>query len=136
MNNQPRKIASKSFFSALPSKLLSHPSGGALAVLAHIERAWAYSFLGDRGGSQTQGFRDVIGRLMRGDRIGQATDVFNMRWATLSAQLAEAQLDVTYGAQIPLDNLGRMWVARDDARNFMILGDPAVRLRTEDLAAV
>ena len=133
MNDQPRKIASKAFFSALPSKLLSHPHGGALAVLAHIERAWAYSFLGDKGGSQTQGFRDVLGRFMRGDRIGQATDVFNMRWATLSAQLAEAQLDLRYGGQIPLDKLGRMWVARDDARNFMILGDPAVRLRVEDL---
>jgi hypothetical protein len=133
LNNQPRKIASKAFFSALPARLLTHPGGGALAVLAHIERAWAYSFLGDKGGSQTQGFRDVLGRLMRGDRIGQATDVFNMRWATLSAQLAEAQLDLSYGSQIPLAKLGRMWVARDDARNFMILGDPAVRLRVEDL---
>ena len=133
MNDQPRKIASKAFFSALPAKLLTHPGGGALAVLAHIERAWAYSFLGDKGGSQTQGFRDVLGRLMRGDRIGQATDVFNMRWATLSAQLAEAQLDLKFGGQTPLDKLGRMWVARDDARNFMILGDPAVRLRVEDL---
>jgi hypothetical protein len=135
LNNRPRKIANEAFFSALPAKLLTHPCGGALAVLAHIERAWAYSFLGDKGGSQTQGFRDVLGRLMRGDRIGQATDVFNTRWATLSAQLAEAQLDLSYGTEIPLAKLGRMWVARDDARNFMILGDPAVRLRVEDLAA-
>src|ERR1017187_683468 len=133
MNNQPRKIALKAFFSALPSKLLSHPSGGALAVLAHIERAWAYSFQGDKGASQTQGFRDVIGRLLRGERIGQATDVFNTRWAALSAQLAETHLDLKHGADIPLKTLGRMWVARDDARNFMILGDPAVRLRVEDL---
>ncbi len=136
MNNQPRRIAPKPFFSKLPSKLLSHPDGGALAVLAHIERAWAYSFLGDKGGSQTQGFRDVIGRLLRGDRIGQATDVFNTRWAALSVQLSEAQLDLQHGADVSLKALGRMWVARDDARNFMILGDPAVRLRVEDLQAV
>jgi len=135
MNNQPRRIASKAFFSQLPSKMLSHPNGGALAVLAHIERAWAYSFLGDKGGSQIQGFRDVIGRLLRGDRIGQATDVFNTRWAALSVQLSETQLDLQHGADISLKTLGRMWVARDDARNFMILGDPAVRLRTEDLPA-
>lgn len=133
MNTQPRKIAPKPFFSALPAKLLSHPGGGALAVLAHIERAWAYSFLGDKGGSQTQGFRDVMGRLLRGDRIGQATDVFNTRWAALSAQLSEAQLDLAHGADIPLKTLGRLWIARDDARNFMILGDPAARLRVEDI---
>jgi hypothetical protein len=136
MNNQPRKIAPKAFFSALPAKLLSHPSGGALAVLAHIERAWAYSFQGDKGSSQTQGFRDVIGRLMMGDRIGQATDAFNIRWAALSAQLLEKQDDRKYGVDISLQALGRMWVARDDARNFMILGDPAVRLRVEDLPPV
>jgi hypothetical protein len=70
MNNQPRRIALKPFFSKLPQRLLAHPNGGALAVLAHIERAWAYSFTDDKTGSQTQGFRDVIGRLLRGDRIG------------------------------------------------------------------
>jgi hypothetical protein len=133
MNNKPRIIAPKPFFSQLPSRLLSHPDGGALAVLAHIGRAWAYSFLGDKGGSQTQGFRDVIGRLLRGERIGQATDVFNNRWAALSVQLSETHLDLQRGADISLKTLGRMWIARDDARNFMILGDPAVRLRVEDL---
>jgi hypothetical protein len=132
MNGNPKRIAPKPFFSKLPQKLLAHPNGGALAVLAHIERAWAYSFMEDRA-SQTQGFRDVIGRLLRGERIGQATDVFNTRWAALSVQLAETQLDLQRGADVSLKALGRMWVARDDARNFMILGDPAVRLRVEDL---
>lgn len=136
MDSQPRRIAPRAFFSKLPARLLSHENGGALAVLAHIERAWTYSFQGDKGGSQTQGFRDVIGRLLRGDRIGQATDVFNTRWAALSAQLSEAQLNHGQGADIPLAALGRLWVARDDARNFLILGDPAVRLRVEDLAAI
>jgi hypothetical protein len=133
MNKQPKRIAHKPFFAKLPQKLLAHPNGGALAVLAHIERAWAYSFTEDKAGSQTQGFRDVIGRLLRGERIGQATDVFNTRWAALSVQLAETQLDLQRGADVSLKALGGMWVARDDARNFMILGDPAVRLRVEDL---
>ena len=133
MNNQPKRIAPKPFFAKFPQKLLAHPNGGALAVLAHIERAWAYSFTEDKAGTQTQGFRDVIGRLLRGERIGQATDVFNTRWAALSVQLAETQLALQHGADVSLKALGRMWVARDDARNFMILGDPAVRLRVEDL---
>lgn len=133
LNKQPRRIAQKPFFSRLPQKMLSHPQGGALAGLAHIERAWAYSFQGQRGGSQIQGFRDVIGRLLRGERIGQATDMFNMRWAALSAELADLHADLLHGADVPMKTLGNLWVARDDARNFMIFGDPAVRLRVEDM---
>jgi len=113
--------------------MLSHPGGGALAVLAHIERAWAYSFQGQRKSPQIQGFRDVIGRLLRGERIGQATDAFNMRWAALSTELSDAQAKRPEGAEISLNYLANLWVSRDDARNYMILGDPAVRLRVNDM---
>jgi hypothetical protein len=134
LGGTPRQLAERAFFSRLPQRLLSDPGGGALAVLAHIDRAWAYSFQAPRGGSQVQGFRDVLGRLMIGERIGQATDSFNLRWAALSTTLAEYQLDAFRGADVPLRTLGRMWVARDDARNFVVLGDPAVRIRVEDLS--
>jgi len=136
MNKAPRQIAERPFFSRLPQALLSHQSGGALAVLAHIERAWAYAFQSTKGGSQIQGFRDVIGRLLRGERIGQATDTFNIRWSVLSTALAEVQLEKQNGAEVPLKTLGRLWVARDDARNFMIFGDPAVRLRVDDMPEI
>jgi hypothetical protein len=133
LNTQPRRIAQKPFFSRLPQKMLSHPQGGALAVLAHLDRAWAYSFQTQKGGPQIQGFRDVIGRLLCGQRIGQATDMFNIRWAALSSVLADLHADLRLGADVPMKTLGNLWVARDDARNFMILGDPAVRLRVEDM---
>ena len=131
--NAPRRIAPEPFFARLPQQILAHPNGGALAVLAHIERAWAYAFQGPRGGSQVQGFRDVLGRLLRGERIGQATDMFNLRWAALSTDLSELQDDLRRGIDVPLRKLGNLWIARDDARNFMVLGDPAVRLRVEDM---
>jgi hypothetical protein len=133
VEKQPRRIANKPFFSRLPQAMLSHPNGGALAVLAHIERAWAYSFQGQRGGPQIQGFRDVIGRLLRGERIGQATDMFNVRWAAISTELSELQADLARGADISMQTLGNLWISRDDARNFIVLGDPAVRLRVEDM---
>lgn len=135
-NGQPRRIAPRAFFSRLPQALLSHRDGGALAVLAHIERAWAFSFQNDRGGAQTQGFRDVISRLLRGQRIGAATDTFNLRWAALSTQLAEAHVDLMHDPSMDLRQLGMLWVARDDARNFMILGDPAVRLREAQMPEI
>jgi len=35
---------------------------------------------------------------------------------------------------VPAPNLAIRWVARDDARYYLILGDPAVRLRVEAIA--
>ena len=69
-------------------------------------------------------------------RIGQATDMFNMRWAAISTELSEMQSDLARGADIPTRTLGNLWISRDDARNFMVLGDPAVRLRVEDMPQV
>ena len=135
LNAKPKQISERPFISALPQHLLAHPNGGALACLAHVERAWAFSFQSDRGGSQTQGFRDVIARLLRGERLGYATDSFNIRWAALSTDLAEFKNDAGLGADVPLNTVGRLWIARDDARNYVILGDPAVRLRVEDMSA-
>jgi hypothetical protein len=131
----PRQIAPKPMLGRLPQSLLAHPDGGALAVLGHVERAWAYSFQSERGGPQTQGFRDVITRVLLGQRLGQATDQFNTRWAALSTELAElldriADTELTEPAQ---RKLARAWVARDDARNYIIFGDPVVRLRIEDM---
>jgi len=133
MNAAPKRIADKPFLSKLPQALLAHNEGGALAAIAHVERAWAYSFQSDKGGAQVQGFREVLARLLNGDRVGQATDTFNMRWAALSTRLAELQVDLQHGADVPLKMLGQFWIARDDARNFMILGDPAVQLRVKDM---
>jgi hypothetical protein len=136
LNKQPVRITARPFLSKLPRALLTHQNGGALAMLAHVERAWAYSFQSDKGASQIQGFRDVLGRLLNGDRIGQATDAFNMRWAVFSTRLSELQLDILHGADVSLKLLGQFWVARDDARNYMILGDPAVRLRVKEMPEI
>jgi Peptidase family C25 len=128
LNKAPKRLAPRPFISKLPQTLLAHAGGGALATLVHVERAWAYSFQGDRGTPQIQGFRDVIGRVLRGERIGQATDSFNMRWAALATRLSDLQADMMNNSALPLRPLGNLWVARDDARNFMILGDPAAQL--------
>jgi hypothetical protein len=109
---------------------------GALAVIAHIDRAWSYSFQVGRGTPQIQEFRDVMVRAMKGERIGQCTDQFNLRWAVLSAELADAQRQhEALPGQVSAAALGNKWVARDDARNYLTLGDPAVRLRVEDMSA-
>jgi hypothetical protein len=126
----PKQRAPQDTLSLLPQTLLEQ---GALATLGHIDRAWSYSFQTPKATPQIQGFRDVIGRVLRGDRLGEATDQFNIKWAALSTELAEAIAERNFDPN--LVKLANRWVARDDARNYVILGDPAVRLRVDAMAA-
>jgi Peptidase family C25 len=133
LSKKPAEIAPQAFFSKLPQALLAHKNGGALCVLAHMERAWAYSFQGDGGIAQNQGFLSVLRQLLRGDRIGNATDAFNVNWAAISTRLAEEQLTFSKKKNQPVAPVRKLWIQRDDARNFMVFGDPAVQLREADL---
>jgi hypothetical protein len=128
----PKPLMDHAVVARLPQRLLAR---GALASLAHVDRAWAYSFQNSRSTPQVQEMRDVMVRILQGQRIGQATDSFNMRWAVLSAELQESQdLRKAFDTQLVSNALlANRWVARNDARNYVILGDPAVRLRTESM---
>jgi hypothetical protein len=131
-DGQALQLASAAATSRLPQAMLAHPKGGALAVLAHVDRAWSYSFQTEQGGTQYSGIREVLTCIMQGQRVGNATDRFNVRWAALSAPIADALRDFKT-RDIPGVELTRKWIARDDARNYTILGDPAVRLRIDDM---
>jgi hypothetical protein len=126
----PKRIAPRKLFSQLPQALLGHAEGGALATIGHVDRAWSYSFKTTRA-PQLQGFRSVLNPILSGHRVGNALDQFNIRWAALTTEIADKlRASPTPEAQTELANL---WVARDDARNYIVFGDPAVRLRVEDL---
>jgi Peptidase family C25 len=128
-----KQIAPTPIVARLPQKLLMN---GALAVVGHIDRAWSYSFQVGRGAPQVQEFRDVMVRVMKGERIGQCTDQFNLRWNILGSELTELQRQQqALPGQVSDAMLANKWIARDDARNYLTLGDPAVRLRVEDMAA-
>jgi hypothetical protein len=129
---RPPKIAEGPAIARLPQALLAHRNGGALAVLGHVDRAWSTSYHSARLGPQIDGFRTVVSRLMKGHRIGHATDRLNARWSTLSVELAEQLQRKDNDLPVDAEELRAMWIARDDARNYIVLGDPAVCLR-EDL---
>jgi hypothetical protein len=124
----PKQLVKEPIVGRLPQKLLT---SGALASIAHVDRAWAYSFQNSRSAPQIQDMRDVMVRVLQGQRVGQATDGFNMRWAVLSAELQESQ---NAGQAVPPAILANRYVARNDARNYIVLGDPAVRLRVDEMA--
>jgi hypothetical protein len=118
------------FVSALAQRLLA---GGALAVIGHVERAWGYSIQPPGVGPQLQPFRNLIGRVLAGEPVGHSTMDFSQRYATYSTELL-SKLDPSLPeARRPTDGeLAWAWIERNDAQNYLVLGDPAVRLR-EDL---
>ena len=128
-NSPPPEIAPQSFIAALPKALLTHPAGGALACIGHVERAWGCSFITPKAGSQTLPFENAIGRILKGEPVGLAMKDFYERYASLSVSLSSMLEELSFGASIPNDDLASAWVARNDAEGYLILGDPAVRLR-------
>jgi hypothetical protein len=126
-----QEIAPYAFVSRLPMKMLAHPKGGALAVFAHIERAWGASIMWDGSVREIEVFSSAIDTLLNGAPAGHATEYFNERYAEISTDLT------TELSEVPEENqnevkLAGMWTANNDARNYALLGDPAVRMIIQD----
>jgi len=128
-NSPPPAIAPQSFIAALPQALLTHPGGGTLACIGHVERAWGCSFTAPKVGSQTLPFENAIGRILKGEPVGLAMKDFYERYASLSVSLSSMLEDLSFGKSVPDAELASTWIARNDAEGYLILGDPAARLR-------
>ena len=55
-------------------------------------------------------------------------DQFNQRWSVLSDDLAEMLNNRQQPDLVPDQQLYECWKVRNDARNYLVLGDPAARL--------
>lgn len=126
----PPEIAPNAFVGKLPQRLLGHPKGGALAVVGHVERAWGFSFMWPRIGEQLGTFVSTLTSAMKGIPIGGALEFFNDKYAALTTELEDEKENLKYDAIPDPMGMSGLWTAKNDARNYVILGDPAVRLRT------
>lgn len=117
---------------ALPQAALANPQGP-LAVMGHVDLAWATSF-NDKGRGTPSRFFSVLEALVEGRRAGPAmrsllkhateasTDLMGLYYKEEVARQGDRSSAVD-----PLE-LARLWMLRQDLANYVLLGDPAVRL--------
>lgn len=135
---QPTIPPKKPFISGLARRLLSHPNGSALAVVGHVDRAWTSSF-GSGLGKGIYHVEAFFKQLLDGYPVGLAMDWIHERFAEISTDLTDV-LDEYKRKDSPKPEpteteeepehvrMARLWRANNDARNFVVLGDPAVYL--------
>jgi hypothetical protein len=111
-----------------------------LALIAHVDMAFPYAFQDTNGTPSTGAVRTPLELMMGGKRAGLAADALSLVWSSRAALLAIAQAQSSAGpaASASLYSsinpaLAQMTIARDDARNYIVLGDPATQLRIRDL---
>jgi hypothetical protein len=130
-------LAPEPFVAALPSRLLAHPNGCALAVVGHVDRAWSFSIQPTKATESHIGpFYNSLCFVLSGCPVGHAiAQQFGQRYAALSAALLSAISSTTPSALRPPDrDLVNFWLERNDAQNYVVLGDPAARIRSDALA--
>jgi hypothetical protein len=124
-------LAAEPMTARLPQTLLRQ---GAVAVIAHVDRAFSYAFEDVLGTPQAQLLRLPLEQLLSGRRVGLAMEPLNQQWSSLAAQLGVVLGGGAAGQPTPRPPaIANLYIARDDARNYIVLGDPAARLRTESM---
>ncbi|WP_164007619.1 C25 family cysteine peptidase [Pyxidicoccus trucidator] len=120
-------------FIAAPARAALANPDGPLAVLGHVDLAWSHSF-SDRGQGTPSRFIELLKELARGSRAGVAlhtlTQVLNETSSELASLYNQEEQERAGGLPSSIDLLerARLWILRQDLANYLLLGDPAVRL--------
>lgn len=133
-DQSPKELAARNFTAALPKAMLGREKGGALAVIGHVDRAWSYSFSMPgrvRNASQHAPFESSLRSLARGLPVGAALEAFDSTYAEKSTALTAYLHEVGNGYRPKSYELGELWTSNNDARGYVLLGDPAVRLSVQ-----
>lgn len=132
------KPEDRPFIAALPQAALANPNGP-LALIAHVDLAWTYSFqdLGADGQDRPSRFEGIFRSLVNGARSG-------ISYNNLLHYLSETSVELTTllddeerlaarGTPVASDaarvkEKANLWMLRQDLGGYLLLGDPATRL--------
>ncbi|MCG8457420.1 MAG: C25 family cysteine peptidase, partial [Holophagales bacterium] len=119
------RVAPRSMVSHLAKRMLAH---GAQAFVGHVDRAWDTSFDWSSGeGDQVKVYESVLTQLLEGARIGHAFEWINQKYAEGSTALVNLHRE-GFLTREERELLARVTKATLGARNYVVIGDPAVRL--------
>jgi hypothetical protein len=130
------------FLAATPQAALANPEGP-LAVVAHVDLAWTFSFLDPEQSQAPDRAMRIFSALevmARGSRAGVALAALRRAYLEVNDELLsdyQAEEDARAdGRPSPIDPRRRAnaFMLRNDLRGYVLLGDPAVRLPLRDSA--
>lgn len=130
------------FVASLPKKLLALPNGP-VAFIGHLDTAWLHGFmdpalpeLKERWDPRIAPFVRAVETLLQvqpgGLAMGPTNDKYNVTNAILSNVLDRMKRGTLEDTPEFQQRLSDTFITRSDAQNYMILGDPAARIRIPD----
>ena len=118
--------------------MLSNPEGP-IAYVGHVDTAWLHGFwdpkdrmIANRWSTRIFPFKSAVEQLLKSQPVGYAMNPMHEEFNIGNHTLSQAML--LKAKKIPLSapfksNLVNTFIKRSDAQNYLILGDPAVRLK-------
>jgi hypothetical protein len=128
-----QRWATSDFVAAWPRRLLAHPRGP-LAFVGHLDLTWVRTFQDPdprRSASRSRPLREVQRQLLECVPVGQSMADVHARYHDANGRITRLlEAWRRAGGEGSLDDpeLIHTWVARNDARNFLVYGDPACRV--------
>jgi hypothetical protein len=136
-----KQLAPTDFVAPLPKRLVYHKRGP-LAFIGHLDELLAYGYAknetpGAERRERIEPIRAVLNDILNGRPIGYALNQMTMRRSVLNTSIAN-NINKTITAFLNADTdearlrvalpMANLFLMRNEVKNYMIFGDPAVRL--------
>lgn len=143
-DEEPKLYTDKAFTASLPKKLLSHPRGP-IAFIGHVDVAFLHGFdnpdnpdmpliKGQQWDPRIRPFLSIFETILKKYQpTGRSLDDMSKRLAFYSNVFATRAEQITLDG-LPLNSalfktqVADQFIMRNDSNNYLILGDPAVRI--------